>query len=129
MRVGADDDVAGGDQPLLGQQGVLDAHLPHVIKMRDALLPGKAAALGALLGRENVLVWDEVVHDQHDLLRRAHPVKAGLLHLPDGHRAGDIVGQHAVQLGIDQLAGLHPLQPGGPGQYLLCHCHRHIQSS
>ena len=94
--VGPDDAVAGGDQALFRQQGVLDAHLAHVIEIVDVEAVGKGAALETLLGGLDVLVGGEVVHDHGDLALVKDPGEAFLVKLPDGDGRGDVVAQHHV---------------------------------
>ena len=94
--VGADDAVAGGDQALFRQQGVLDAHLAHVIEIVDVEAVGKGAALETLLGGLDVLVGGKVVHDHGDLALVKDPGEAFLVKLPDGDGRGDVVAQHHV---------------------------------
>ncbi len=48
--VRADDGFAGGDQSLLRQQGVFDAHGAHIVEVVDVEAAGKGAALLALGG-------------------------------------------------------------------------------
>ena len=123
--VGADDGLAGGNQSLLRQEGVLDAHGAHVVVVVDVELPGKGPALLALGGGLDVLVGGEVVHHQGDAALVEHLVKARGLELVDGHRGGDVVAQHQVQPGLDELSGPHALEARVPGQDLLCHGHSH----
>ena len=66
--VGADDDLAGGDQALFGQQGVLHAHLAHVVEVGDVEALGKLSGLGAQLGGLDVLAGGGVVQHDRDLV-------------------------------------------------------------
>ena len=80
MAVRADDQVAGGHQPLLGQEGVLHPAVAALVIMGDALLFREVTADQHLIGRINVLLGREVVHDQSDPvlvenLFRAHAAK------------------------------------------------------
>ena len=125
MAVRADDDLAGGDNALLRQQRVLDAHAADLVIVDDVL---RAREFAHLLGERrglNVLVGDEVIRDQRDLrgvehLDRAHPVK-----LVDGHGGGDVVAQHKVKLAHEQLARAAALNAGGTREDFLCHGHAH----
>ena len=123
--VGAHNDLAGGAQALLGQQGVLHAHMAHVEEVGDVVLVGKVPGLQAQLGGLDVLAGGVVVQNDGDLIFIEYLGKAGLLKLGDGDGGGDVVAQHHVQLGLDELSGLHPVQPGGLGQDLLRHGHSH----
>ena len=51
VAVCADDAVARGHDAFFGQQGVLDAHLAHIVEVEDVVLVGKLAALLGLLSR------------------------------------------------------------------------------
>ena len=66
--VSADDGLTGGDQALLGQQGMLHAHLAHVIEVGNVKALGKLSGLGAQLGRLNVLAGGGVVQHNGDLV-------------------------------------------------------------
>ena len=70
--IGPDDDLAGGGQALLRHQGVLDAHLAHVVEMGDGVLPGKLPAGGAQLGGFDVLAGGGVVQHDGDLVPIEH---------------------------------------------------------
>ena len=67
VAVGADDAVAGGDDALLRQKRVLNAHLAHVKKVEDVVFVGKVAAAFGLLGALDVLVGHKVVQHNVDL--------------------------------------------------------------
>ena len=125
MGVGADDAVAGGHNALLGQQGMLDAHLAHIVEVADAVSAGKLPALLALLGGLDVLIGDKMVQHDGDLILIENALKAGLLELVDRHGSGDVVAQDDIQLCLDQLAGGHSLQPRMGGKYFLSHGHSH----
>ena len=129
MGVRADNDLAGGGQPLFRQQGVFDAHLPHVVKMGNGMLPGKSPAGGAQLGGLDVLAGGGMIQHNGDFL----PVKDGgqprLFKLRDSHRGGDVVAQHQIQPALDELARLCLGKPRGTGQNLLGHGHAHKNSS
>src|SRR5699024_5265138 len=125
VAVRADDAVAGGDDALFGQQGVLDAHLAHVVEVEDVVLVGKLPALLGLGGALDVLVGDEVVQDDGHPLFVEHAVKTGLLELVDGHRGGDVVAQDDVQFGVDELARLDLVEAGMVCKDLLRQSHSH----
>ena len=125
--IGADDGLAGGHQPLLRQEGVLDAHGAHVVVVADIELPGKGPALLALGGGLDVLVGGEMIHHQGDAALVEHLVEARRLKLVDGHRGGNVVAQHQVQSGLDELSGPHAFKARVLGQNFLCHCHSHAR--
>ena len=56
-----------------------------------------------------------VVQDDGDFVLVEDLGEARLLKLGDGNRGGDIVAQYQVQFGLDELSGLHLVQPGGFG--------------
>jgi hypothetical protein len=82
VAVRADDDVAGSDQSVFGQDGVLDAHVSAFVIVGDVHLACKVAHDLDLLGGIDVLVRREVITDQghavlvEDLSSRPYP--AGL---------------------------------------------------
>ena len=125
--VGPHDDLPGGAQALLGQEGVLHTHLAHVEEVGDLVLVGEVPGLQAQLGGFDVLAGGVVVQDNGDLVLVKHLGEARLLKLGDGHRGGDVVAQHHVHLGLDELAHLHVVQTGVLGQNLLGHCHSHSE--
>ena len=126
--VGAHDDLSGGAQALLRQEGVLHAHLAHIEEIGDLMLMGKIPGLEAQFRGFDVLAGRIVVQNDGDLVPVKDPGEAGLFKLGDGHRCGDVVAQHHVHLGLDQLTHLHGIQPGVLGQDLLCHCHSHVKN-
>ena len=74
VAVGADDAVTRRHDAFFGQQGVLDAHLAHIVEIEDVVLVGKLAALLGLLRALDVLVGDEVVQHDGDVLFVEHAV-------------------------------------------------------
>src|SRR5699024_6469682 len=92
--VGTHDDLTGGAQALLGQEGVLHAHLAHVEEVGDVVFVGEVPGLQAQLGGLDVLAGGVVVQDNGDLVLVKHLGEARLLKLGDGHRGGDSVAQH-----------------------------------
>ena len=125
MAVGANDAVACRHQALLGQQRVLDAHFAHIKEIQNIVFVGKIAALLALLGAFDILVGHKVIQHNVDLGAVKHRGEPGLVELVDGHRGGDVVAQHYIQIGIDQLPGLHFRQARMGCQNFLRHCHSH----
>ena len=59
-----------------------------------------------------------MIQNQRDLFPVEHLGQPRLVELGDGHRGGDIVAQHQIQLALHQLAGDNMLQAGVPGQDL-----------
>ena len=125
MGVGTDDAVAGGDNALLGQQRMLDAHLAHVIKMADAMAAGKFTALLALFCGLDVLVGNEVVQNDGDAVLIKNGVKSGFFKFVDSNRGGNVVAQNDIQLCTDQLAGNHGGEACVGSQDFLSHSHSH----
>ena len=123
--VGAHDDLTRGAQPLLRQEGVLHPHLAHIEEIGDLVLVGEVPSLQAQLGGLDVLTGGIVVQNNGDLVLVEDLGKARLLKLSDGHRSGDVVAQHHVHLGLNELAHLHMVQSGVLGQDFLCHRHSH----
>ncbi len=120
VRVGADDDVAGADHALLGQQRVLDAHAADLVVVRDALLARELAHHLGLLGGLDVLVGRVVVGHERDLGRGPRRCPTPILReLLDGDRRGDVVGEHEVELAVDELPGLDLVEAGVRGEDLL----------
>ena len=125
VAVGTDDAVTGGHDAFFGQEGVLNTHLTHIVEVEDIVLVGKLAALLGLGCALDVLIGDEVIQHDGNVLLVEHAVKACLLKLVDGDRGGDIVAQHDIELGIDELACLDLRQTRMCGQNLLRQSHSH----
>jgi len=98
---------------------VLDTHAADLVVVRDAELAGELPYDLGLLGRLDVLVRRVVVRDQSDLVRIEHGVDADLAELADGDRGGDVVGEHQVEVALDELARHDPVQARVSGQQLL----------
>ncbi len=96
--VGAQDHVAGPDQALLGQEGMLHAHPAHVVVVDDPVLLRELAHLLDQSGRLDVLVRREVVGDQRDPFGVEHMLEPGLFELVDGHAGGDVVAKAEIEL-------------------------------
>ena len=125
MAVRTDDAVTGGHDAFFGQQGVLDAHLAHIVEVEDIVFVGELAALLGLGGTLDVLVGHKVVQHDGDVLFVEHAVETGALKLVDGDGGGDVVAQHDVQLCVDELACLDLGKPGMCGKDLLRQGHSH----
>ncbi len=63
-----------------------------------------------LLGGLDVLVRGEVVRHEGDLVLVKDRLLAELGKLIDGYRRSDVVSEHHIQVGHDQLAGTHALK-------------------
>jgi len=125
VAVRTDDAVTGGHDAFFGQQGVLDAHLAHIVEVEDIVFVGELAALLGLGGTLDVLVGHKVVQHDGDVLFVEHAVETGALKLVDGDGGGDVVAQHDVQLCVDELACLDLGKPGMCGKDLLRQGHSH----
>ena len=125
MTVRADHAVTGGDDAFFRQQGVLNAHLTDIVEVEDIVLIGKLPALLGLGSALDILVGYKVIQNDGDMLFIKHTVETGALKLVDGHRGGDIVAQHNVQLCVDELACLDLRQSGVCGKDLLRQGHSH----
>ena len=125
MAVRADDDLARGDEALLGQQRVLDAHAADLVVVDNLLRLGEVAHLLGHRRALDVLVGDEVIRDQRDLRGVEHLRRAHLDKLVDGDRCGDVVAQHQVELAHQQLAGAAAFNARGAREDFLRHGHAH----
>ncbi len=76
-----------------------------------------------LLGALDVLVRRVVVGNQRDLLGIPDLVDADLAELLDRDRRRDVVGEHEVEIALDELAGNDLIQPGVSREYLLGDSH------
>ena len=104
---------------------MLHAHLAHIEKVCDLVLMRKFSGLLAQLGRLDVLAGGVVVQDNGDLIFVKDLGKSGLFKLGNSHRSGDVIPQHHIQLGLNELPYFHLFQSSVFGQYLLCHGHSH----
>ena len=126
--IGAYNDLAWGAQAFFRQKCVLHTHLAYIKEIGNLMLMSKVPGLETQLCRFDVLAGGIVVQDDGDLVPVKDPGEASLLKLGDGHRGGDVVAQHHIHPGLDELAHLHGIQPGVLGQDLLCHCHSHVKT-
>ena len=86
------------------QERVLNAHLANVVEVEDVVLVCELAALLGLGRALDVLVGDKVVEHDVDAGLVKDGIKARLVKLIDGHRARNIVAEHDVEPGVDELA-------------------------
>ena len=108
---------------------MLHPHLAHVEEIGDLVLAGELPGLLAQLGGFDILAGGVVVQDDGDFVPVEDLGEARLLKLGDGHGGGDIVAQHQVQPGLDELSRLYFVQPGGLCQNFLRHCHSHRKNT
>ena len=125
VAVRADHAVTGGDDAFFRQQGVLNAHLTDIVEVEDIVFIGELPALLGLGSTLDILIGYKVVQHDSDMLFIKHAVETGAFKLVDGHRGGDIVAQHDVQLCVDELACLDLRQSGVCGKDLLRQGHSH----
>jgi len=112
----------GDDDALLGEKGVLDAHAALLEVVGDGVLVGEVARHLGLLGGLDVLVGRVVVRHEEDAVL-VKDTCAYLVHGLDGNGRGDVVGEDAVEVALDELAGNDLVETGVVGQYLLGHGH------
>ncbi len=129
MAVGPDDELAGHDEPLLGQEHVADAGLADLVVELEVLLAGELAHELGLLGRGDVLVRHEVVGHEGDPPAVEDLRGADLLEHLDRDGGREIVGEGEIHLGLDEIAGGHALEPRVPGQNLFRNRHGHNRFS
>ena len=125
VAVRADHAVTGGDDAFFRQQGMLDAHLTDIVEVENIVFIGELPALLGLGSALDILIGYKVIQHNGDMLFIKHAVKTGALKLVDGHRGGDIIAQHNVQLCVDELACLDLRQSGVCGKDLLRQGHSH----
>ena len=107
VRVGADDDVAGNDEALLGEQGVFDAHVFFVEEVLHLVLLGEVAADARLVGGRDVLGGDEVIEDDGEAVGVGELRRAGVFERFDGDGGGDVVADDHVDGHPDDLTGVY----------------------
>ena len=127
MGVCADDDFTGQCQTLFGQQGVFHAYAAHVEEVGDVVLMCKIPCGLAKLSGFDVLAGGVVIQYDGDLILIENLGQASLLKLADGHRSGDVVAEHQIQLCLNELAYFHGGQSGVFRQNLLGHRHSHLK--
>ena len=104
---------------------MLDPHLSDIVKMADALFPGKVPACLGLLGRLDILVGNKMVQHNDHPLRVKDPGQPRTAKGVHRNGRGDIIAQHEIQSGADQLPRFHPVQPCMGSKNFLCHGHAH----
>ena len=104
---------------------MFDSHLAHFKIVGDLVALCKLPHTLTVLRRLNVLVRHKMIRHKRDLILVEYTVHVHLLHLLDGYRTGDIIAQHQIKIGLDQLSRFHMIQPRMCRQNFLCHCHSH----
>ena len=123
MGIGADDEVAGHAHAALGQKRVLNTRAALLPVVGDVLVVREITHLLGLLGALDVLVGRIVVRHQAHAIAVEDVPGAQLVEDVDGDRRGDVVGEHQVQVALDQLPRPHLVQAGVRRQDLLGHGH------
>ena len=125
--VGADDHHAGGDQPLLREQGVFDAAAAHLEVVLHAVLAGEVAGGLGELGGPGVFGGDKVVVDQGDAAGIPDPADAELFELGDRQGGRALVHHQQIHLDLDQVRRLHLRLAGVAGQDFGGGGHTHLR--
>ena len=103
---------------------MLDAHAAHLVVVGDALLAREVAHDLGLLGALDVLVGDVMIgaraRSSWDRTTFSTPILRNSL---TAMGAGNVVGQHEVEIAFDQLTRLHFVEPRMGGEDLLRHGH------
>ena len=94
MRVTARDQIAGTDQPLFGNQRVLDAAFACVVKMLDALGRGEPAHVAQHARGGSVRRRREMVAHHGKVVGRRDRAATQVFKVPDGDRSVRVVEQH-----------------------------------
>ena len=124
MAIGADHEIAGRHQSLLGEKRVLNTTVVANLEIiLYALVLCEIAHTGALRGRLHILVRGKVIRNECDLFAVEHLLAPELRKLPDCNRRGYVVAEHHVELRHHQFPGVHRINSSMRRQYLLTHCH------
>ncbi|MPM94528.1 hypothetical protein SDC9_141674 [bioreactor metagenome] len=91
MGVGADDDLSRRHKPFFGQQGVLHAHLAHIIKVSNMKALGKITRCGAELRCLDVLAGGVMIQHNSDFILVEDAGETRLVEFGDGDRRCDVV--------------------------------------
>ncbi len=129
VAVRPDHQIAGNDEPLVGQQDVLNSHPPHLEVVHDPVLAREVAHDPGLLGRGDVLVRSEVVRDERDPRPVEDLPDSQVPDRPDGDRTGDVVPEREVNPRQDQLPRSDRFLPRVPSEDLLRERHAHERVS
>ena len=123
VRVGADDQIARGDDALLRKQRMLDAHATDLPVMGDALSAREFAGDLGLLGGGDIFVGRVVVGDEQHSFGVEHLVNADFSNLLDCNGGGNVICQNQIKIAFDQLTRYDFLQSSMGGQNLFGHSH------
>jgi len=82
---------------------MFNAHFTYIVIVVDVEPPCKCAAFLALFGTFDIFVRCEVVHDERYPALVVDFAEACTFKFVDGDRSGDVVGQHHVEAGADEL--------------------------
>ncbi|MPN60905.1 hypothetical protein SDC9_208638 [bioreactor metagenome] len=70
-----------------------------------------------------------MIHDQRHFITVEHAGFVEFRKFVDGHRCSDVVAEYEVNIGQNQLPGLHLVQTAMRGQYFLRKRHCHLSLS
>ena len=91
----------------------------YIVRMREI------THVFAVVRRLDILVRGKMIRHQRNLRIVENALLIEFLHPVDGNRARDIIGQHHIQIGHDQLSGFYVIESCRVSKNLLCHCHSH----
>ena len=126
MGVCADHDISCCDKSLLRQECMLDPHLSNIIVVADLMPDGKLPDTLAVLCRLYILVRDKVIHDKRNFILVKYTVILQTIHLSDRNRRRNVIAKYKIELCLDQLSRVNLRKAGCLREYLLSHCHSHI---
>ncbi len=119
MTVRSDDEIARADQPFLGQERMFDTHFADVEEIFHALRFCERAATFALFRALDVLVRDEVIHNERDLAFVENLAAAVGFDLFYSHGRGDVVSENEIEFRRDELTRDYGFEPRVRRQYFL----------
>ena len=90
--------------------------------MPDGKLPDTLAVLCRLY----ILVRDKVIHDKRNFILVKYTVILQTIHLSDRNRRRNVIAKYKIELCLDQLSRVNLRKAGCLREYLLSHCHSHI---
>ncbi len=125
MTVGADDQIPGQHQSLLGKEHMFDPDGAPLEGVREILLPDEVSKDLALGGRLDVLVRSEVIGYQDHPVPVKHLGPSCLPEFLDGKGGRNVVPQGDVHPGIDQHPGMKLLQVRVIAEDLFRYRHSH----
>ena len=108
---------------------VLDTHGAYVKEMSDIeALREIAGGLAQLCGLD-VLAGGVMIEDDSDFVLIEDAGEAGLVEFDDGDGGGDVIAQHQIELGFDQITGLDGFKSRMGSKDFLGHGHSHGNAS